>query len=64
MDLVVITTINNNKVNDIHKNELKFDYNYNIYSVLVSRPQPLATINLMTRKKIIETHAYGLKCLW
>ena len=34
----MITNINNNKVNSVHINGLKFDYNYNLSSELVSNP--------------------------
>ena len=64
MNSAMNLNINNNKINEIQRDEFKFDTNLDITDWKVSNPTSVVTVNLIIYKKSHEINAAELKLLW
>ena len=55
--------LNDNQLNYIVNNELKFDSNSRLYKQ-INYPQPVVNFGFRTGKKIWVAYVYGITCMW
>ena len=64
MNSAMNLNINNNKINEIQRDEFKFDTNLDITDWKVRNPTSVVTVKLIIYKKSHEINAAVLKLLW